>query len=486
MSLESESKQTESKQTKSKQIEKCSCGQEEKWKTIKGFEKYDVSDHGRVRNASTYILKITIAPNISLQNAENQGKSALVRNLVAEAFLEPMPPEHVIENINGNKKDNHVSNLKWSKLLPSSSKYKNRTACYEKTCDFHDEVWKNIKNFPSYEISNHGRIKIVKTKQLMAFKGSKYLCVQIHDEDGKPHEKSVHVLVAQEFIENNDIEAIEVNHKNGNCKDAHVSNLEWTSHVNNMIHAKETGLIKNRLTRVQQIDLKTSNVIREFKSVGAAAKEMNVANSNISEVCGGTQKTSCGFGWRYSVEKPDKHLPDEIWKKHPIFHQLSVSNKGRFKSDGKKLPSIGSKTPEGYRSTTVDDKHKQIHVLVAETFIEQIDLLKIEVNHKNKIRHDNRVENLEWATSQENNEHAHGKPIDQYDLKGKFIASFKTTVAAAESIKRTKSSVTSCLKGRTKTCGGFTWKYAKVDDSKSTTDDSKLSVNNSQLHADNL
>ena len=44
-----------------------------------------------------------------------------------------------------------------------------------------------------------------------------------------------------------------------------------------------------------------------------------------------------------------------------------------------------------------------IHRLVAETFIKNKDKNKMYVDHINRIRDDNRVENLRWVTYSENN-----------------------------------------------------------------------------------
>lgn len=64
----------------------------------------------------------------------------------------------------------------------------------------------------------------------------------------------------------------------------------------------------------------------------------------------------------------------------------------------------------GYQDVNLAINKKQkkalIHRMVADAFLEK-PLMATEINHKNGIKTDNRVENLEWVTASQNRLHSH-------------------------------------------------------------------------------
>ena len=89
------------------------------------------------------------------------------------------------------------------------------------------------------------------------------------------------------------------------------------------------------------------------------------------------------------------------------FEKYEIDDNGNvFNSTGKmKLNKNGNGYLFVFLYSNGKPHKKYVHRLVAEAFLENLDNKKT-INHKNSIRYDNRLENLEWATNSENQKHA--------------------------------------------------------------------------------
>lgn len=133
------------------------------------------------------------------------------------------------------------------------------------------------------------------------------------------------------------------------------------------------------------------------------------------------------------------------------------------------------KTNSGYLQLMLQKngikKHFYIHRLVAYMFLPMIDG-KSEVNHKNEIKTDNHVSNLEWCDRSYNMNHSHlgAKRTDECKQKMSEKSWRRRNVLCVEtgeifnSVKEAevwcgKKGVSGCCNGKQQTAGGYHWKF---------------------------
>lgn len=157
-------------------------------------------------------------------------------------------------------------------------------------------------------IARNRRIKYIKKGRILKpVKNSHgYFCVSIYT-NGKHKAVNIHRLVALTFIPNPEIKP-QINHIDGNKENNVVSNLEWVTARENLLHAFRTGLnpggrpwagkfgalhCNSKAVIMCSMD---GEEIKEYESVSLARKEHG---SHVSDCLNGRRKSCGGYKWKY-------------------------------------------------------------------------------------------------------------------------------------------------------------------------------------------
>lgn len=171
-----------------------------------------------------------------------------------------------------------------------------------------DQVWKPIKNFSRYEISNIGNVRVILTglqlKQQIRSRDCNYYHVLLVSDDGKRIHKNTHRLVAEAFIAN-PLNKPCVNHIDGNKHNNNINNLEWVTRSENDIHAFKNGLRKSTSEQIQKAIDSTRRPVRNktngivYRSITDAAKAINGKLSGVYKCVVGERKRYKGMEFEF-------------------------------------------------------------------------------------------------------------------------------------------------------------------------------------------
>lgn len=274
---------------------------------IPSHPKYDISEEGVV----THILSGDILPerrnvrgirSVVFDNRGHKSVKPLAR-LMLQTF-KPVSPNLSddwlsVKFLDGNKDNIVLSNLEWDSSIYEPEVIPGVT--------HPSHVWVPVYGVDNFEIRFNNGVEFRNSRT-----GNLYSCnvkpngyLGVICPDGK--HRDVHRLVALTFLHHpHDVDHMEVNHKDSDCQNNVLTNLEWVTHAENIKHSHEFG-IGGSINKSMARHLKTNKerrvllqslddfIVTGYPSVREAARFLNTNPGHIHSLCTHRQRRGLGY-----------------------------------------------------------------------------------------------------------------------------------------------------------------------------------------------
>lgn len=180
------------------------------------------------------------------------------------------------------------------------------------------EIYKPIKDFEDYEISNEGNVKSNISNKILKPRLNKsgYYYIALY-KNKKQYNKKAHRLVAEAFL-SNPLDLPYVNHKDENKQNNRVwinddgsvdyekSNLEWCDAKYNSNYGtrteRQSAKMKNYPSMSKAVvAVKNGVVVMVFPSTQEAERN-GFNHQHVSECCRGLRRTCGGYQWFFKED----------------------------------------------------------------------------------------------------------------------------------------------------------------------------------------
>lgn len=152
------------------------------------------------------------------------------------------------------------------------------------------EIWKPLKNFPSYDGSSEGRIMNIRTRRIMKTftngKGYIQVCLRRNNEQ---YTVRVARVLAETFL--GEHPGMDVTYKNGDRTDITVDNLEWRTRKDIARESINSGRRRpSRGTAVRVVETG-----KEYETVTECAKDTGCCKPEIFKYLAGQRPHVKGY-----------------------------------------------------------------------------------------------------------------------------------------------------------------------------------------------